>query len=298
MQKIYSFDELNLQKVFEDSIEINDERYKLIKVIDYKDKEICEKILDKKGISKYYFIKTTANNVGIFVSYFQFNKVLSFLEDERVPNSKIKLSDFIKEYEDYSFNYISNIDDMKSTTITNIKKAYLVLENFEDITKSKEICNVLKRDFFILCYLFIGGIIVTLISFKQIILQIPLYFTIFTFPIILILFFIEILDKDKRKFKIENFDDKIVINDKMEIFHKDIKKIYIENYIYGWIGEKPQNSHFKLGLGLGYGRRGTRKILVIEYNNGYSMKKIKFQLKYVNKESLAQFLDLFRNQLA
>lgn len=294
MQKIYSFDELNLQKVFEDSIEINDERYKLIKVIDYKDKEICEKILDKKGISKYYFIKTTANNVGIFVSYFQFNKVLSFLEDERVPNSKIRLSDFIKEYD----NYISNIDDMKSTTITNIKKENLVLENFEDITKSKAIFNVLKRDFFILCYFFIGGIIVTLISFKQIILQIPLYFTIFTFPIILILFFIEILDKDKRKFKIENFNDKIVINDKMEIFHKDIKKIYIENYIYGWIGEKLQNSHFKLGLGLGYGRRGTRKVLVIEYNNGYSMKKIKFQLKYVNEESLAQFLDLFRNQLA
>lgn len=133
---------------------------------------------------------------------------------------------------------------------------------------------------------------------KEYLLQLPFYYTIFIFPITLILFFIEILDKDKRKFKIENFDDKIVINEKKEIFHKDINKIYIENYIYGWIGEKPQNSHFKLGLGLGYGRRGTRKVLVIEYNNGYSMKKIKFQLKYVNKESLEQFLDLFRNQLA
>ena len=252
MQKIYSFDELNLQKVFEDSIEINDERYKLIKVIDYKDKEICEKILDKKGISKCYFIKTKTNNIGIFVSCLQFNKVYSFLQDENIPNSKIRLSDFIKEYDNYSFNYISNIDDMKLFTITNIKKENLVLENFEDITKSKAIYNVLKKYF-----------------------------------------------KDKKKFKIENFEDKILINDTKEILHKDIMKVYIEKNIYlwrDWSGRKiPKNVDVKFGPGFGY-EGSVRKVLVIEYNNGYSMKKIKFQLKYVNEETLAQFLDLFRTQ--
>ena len=299
MQKIYSFDELNLQKVFEDSIEINDERYKLIKVIDYKDKEICEKILDKKGISKCYFIKTKTNNIGIFISCLQFNKVYSFLQDENIPNSKIRLSDFIKEYDNYSFNYISNIDDMKLFTITNIKKENLVLENFEDITKSKAIYNVLKKYFFIHCVLLLIVLIYAFMNCKEYFLKLPFYFTILVFPFMLTMILIEILDKDKKKFKIENFEDKILINDTKEILHKDIMKVYIEKNIYlwrDWSGRKiPKNVDFKFRPGFGY-EGSVRKVLVIEYNNGYSMKKIKFQLKYVNEETLAQFLDLFRTQ--
>lgn len=296
MQKIYSFDELNIQKKFQDSIEINNERFKLIKVIDFKDLEICEKVLNKKGISKYYFIKTNAENIGIFVSYFQFNRVLSFLEDERVPNTKIKLSEFIKEYENYSLKYVSNIDDMKSTPITNVKKSNVILQNFEDITKSEVIGDVLKKGLFILIYINISIFLITFFLYKKIILQVPFYLNIIFIPIVLILCFIEIMDVDKKKFRIENFDDKIVINDYKEILHKDIKKVYVENYLYGWIGDKPKNSHFKIGLGLGYGPRGTRKVLVIEYDTGYSIKKVKFQLKYVNSESLNEFIDLFRNQ--
>ena len=60
------------------------------------------------------------------------------------------------------------------------------------------------------------------------------------------------------------------------------------------MGEKPENTHFKLGLGLGYGKRGKRRILVIEYNCGYSIKKEKFQLRYINEEKLEEFLELFR----
>ena len=293
MKIIYNFNELNIEKNTEDAIEIDKKRYKLIKVINFSDVDICESVLQKKGITDYYFIKVDNQNIGIFVSYFQFNRVISFLEDERVPSTKMKLSEFTKKYEKYSMGYRKDTEDMKSQRLLNVNKQNIILQNFENISKAEVISGVIKEYFFIFIYILIGFFLVTLLKFGDVSIKImilPLSFI----PIIAILCLIEIFDSDKKKFKIENLEDKIILNDKKIIFHKDITRVYVDDYIYGWVGEKPENTHFKLGLGLGYGKRGKRRILVIEYNCGYSIKKEKFQLRYINEEKLEEFLELFR----
>ncbi len=293
MKIIYNFNELNIEKNTEDAIEIDKKRYKLIKVINFSDVDICESVLQKKGITDYYFIKVDNQNIGIFVSYFQFNRVISFLEDERVPSTKMKLSEFTKKYEKYSMGYRKDTEDMKSQRLLNVNKQNIILQNFENTSKAEVISGVIKEYFLIFIYILIGFFLVTLLKFGDVSIKImilPLSFI----PIIAILCLIEIFDSDKKKFKIENLEDKIILNDKKIIFHKDITRVYVDDYIYGWVGEKPENTHFKLGLGLGYGKRGKRRILVIEYNCGYSIKKEKFQLRYINEEKLEEFLELFR----
>ncbi len=293
MKIIYNFNELNIEKNTEDAIEIDKKRYKLIKVINFSDVDICESVLQKKGITDYYFIKVDNENIGIFVSYFQFNRVISFLEDERVPSTKMKLSEFTKKYEKYSMGYRKDTEDMKSQRLLNVNKQNMILQNFENISKAEVISGVIKKDFLIFIFILIGFFLVTLLKFGDVSIKImilPLSFI----PIIAILCLIEIFDSDKKKFKIENLEDKIILNDKKIIFHKDITRVYVDDYIYGWMGEKPENTHYKLGLGLGYGKYAKRRILVIEYNCGYSIKKEKFQLRYINEEKLEEFLELFR----
>lgn len=48
MKDIYNFNELNIEKNIGDAIEIDKKRYKLIKVINYSDVDICESVLQKK----------------------------------------------------------------------------------------------------------------------------------------------------------------------------------------------------------------------------------------------------------
>lgn len=293
MKIIYNFNELNIEKNTEDAIEIDKKRYKLIKVINFSDVDICESVLQKKGITDYYFIKVDNENIGIFVSYFQFNRVISFLEDERVPSTKMKLSEFTKKYEKYSMGYRKDTEDIKSQRLLNVNKQNIILQNFENISKVEVISSVIKEYFFIFIYILIGFFLVTLLKFGDVSIKIMIL-PLSCIPIIAILCLIEIFDSDKKKFKIENLGDKIILNDKKIIFHKDITRVYVDDYIYGWVGKKPENTHFKLGLGLGYGKFGKRRILVIEYNYGYSIKKEKFQLRYMNEEKLEEFLELFR----
>lgn len=251
------------------------------------------KCITKKGITDYYFIKVDNENIGIFVSYFQFNRVISFLEDERVPSTKMKLSEFIKKYEKYSIWGIKDTEDIKSQRVSNVNKSNIILQNFEDISKAEVISGVIKKDFFIFVFILIGFFFITLFKFGGISIKLmilPLGFI----PIIAILCLTEILDPDKKKFKIENLEDKIVLNDKKIILHNDITRVYVDDYIYGWLGEKPENAHYRLGMGMGYGKYGKRKLLVIEYDCGYSIKKEKFQLRYVNEEKIEKFLEIFR----
>ena len=259
MKIIYNFNELNIEKNTEDAIEIDKKRYKLIKVINFSDVDICESVLQKKGITDYYFIKVDNENIGIFVSYFQFNRVISFLEDERVPSTKMKLSEFTKKYEKYSMGYRKDTEDMKSQRLLNVNKQNMILQNFENVSKAEVISGVIKKDFLIFIFILIGFFLVTLLKFGDVSIKImilPLSFI----PIIAILCLIEIFDSDKKKFKIENLEDKIILNDKKIIFHKDITRVYVDDYINGWMGEKPENTHYKLGLGLGY-RKFAKRII-------------------------------------
>ena len=62
--------------------------------------------------------------------------MISFLEDERVPSTKMKLSEFTKKYEKFSMEYRKDTEYMKSQRLLNVNKQNMILQNFENISKT------------------------------------------------------------------------------------------------------------------------------------------------------------------
>lgn len=234
--------------------------------------DICEKILDKKDINYYYFIFLNNNEVGIFVSYFEFDKILSFLEDERVPSSSKSLNKSIKELEEMSVGLIVDPFTRKKKEVLSVRESYVIFENFEDTPKFKVL---LQLFFFFLIIPIIPALLAQLIIIFNgtIIFQVSEMFFVAFLGISMFLFVFLLFTPQMKKWRIENFKDRIVINTKKEILHSDIKKVYLNS--------------FKIS-------RRTKRFLVIEYVENQKIREISFDLKYTKYASANKFLELFR----
>lgn len=181
--------------------------------------------------------------------------------------------------------------------IKNIKSNNVIMRNFEKTNKSDVIKKILMKYFFIYFIITIAALLIGVLGFKFNSLPLFKICSISLLSILSIFSIMEIFDADKKKFKIENINDRIIINDNEEVLHNDIVKVSITEYVGFLTNECFRNPNVKWRPfnGLGYGRYEHRKVLIIEYKKLNVIKKRKFQLKYVDDLKLKEFIKLFQN---
>lgn len=233
---------------------------------------ICEKILDKKDINHYYFIFLNDNEVGIFVSYYEFNKVLSFIEDERLPNSSKSFSESIKELENLSASLGIDTSERNKKEVLSVRDTNVVFKNFEYVSRFKIVLHLL---FILILIPVISALFVQIVCMFHgvLILRVSTIFFIYFLLISMLVFSISLFTPQFRKWKIENFQDRIIINNKKEILHSDIRKVYTYSCRV---------------------RKVVKRSLIIEYISNRKIKKAVFNLKYTNYDSEQRFLEIFR----
>ncbi len=207
------------------------------------------------------------------------------MRNKYYDSNNYNLDELDRELEDL---IILDDDNMINNEVKSIEKKNLILKNFENKSRSRVIGECFLHKFII--YL----VILVIMMIKNLSYKIePMVILEFSLPflsVLLLFFIIEVLDSNKKEYKIENEYDRIIINDNLEIFHEDIVKVYIIKYVSRWKSgyENLSNIRFRpLSI-------GEREVLVIEYNDEGNIRRLKFQLKYANNSDVNQFIRLFK----
>lgn len=193
-------------------------------------------------------------------------------------------------------NIYDNEFNKANTEIKSIEPNNTIIQNFEKLSKNDVIRKIIIKNIFIYLIIIIVVLLIGIVC-KYSISPLFKIWSLFLIPILFMFSIMEVFDADKKKFKIENINDRIIINDNEEVLHNDIVKVSIIEYVGFLTNECFRNPNVKWRPfnGLGYGRYEHRKVLIIEYKKLNVIKKRKFQLKYVDDLKLKEFIKLFKN---